>query len=342
MDPDTLKLFKVSTDKALNLVVRLDAIITDVLERDALNGDDISKEINDIWAYLTYRGMLDEGLKVVKLEERLGGIAKTDPRYEPFLRLEARGGIPPDDHDLLLRLCGVVLEPSLDDCISIFGIKTGEVYLSTDDPSFRWIAYGWSKQKRSEERIMAVKINLSTLEYSRDVVSPFFLFSLRELRDNPDITKPQMIESFVRTMTQNFMTTRREDFMQGYHRVFRAFFDKTHRLPVIHFLRNLSPTTRQFWDGKKVVFVGMYFKHHLSCSSDIVVKLDGHLHRINEYNVERFSLVRMANSVLRINTRWCKIRSAVRFLWLHKRAVVTANHPTRKRDRGEFEIEDDV
>jgi hypothetical protein len=35
--------------------------------------------------------------------------------------------------------------------------------------------------------------------------------------------------------------------------------------------------------------------------------------------------------------RWSMIKGAARFLGLHSRAVITANHPNRKRDRKEFE-----
>jgi len=38
--------------------------------------------------------------------------------------------------------------------------------------------------------------------------------------------------------------------------------------------------------------------------------------------------------------RWAKIKAVVKFLYLHIRAVRTANHPLRKRARGEFEVTD--
>ena len=38
--------------------------------------------------------------------------------------------------------------------------------------------------------------------------------------------------------------------------------------------------------------------------------------------------------------RWVALRAAVRLLAVHKRAAVSANHPSRKRDRGEFEVGD--
>jgi hypothetical protein len=47
--------------------------------------------------------------------------------------------------------------------------------------------------------------------------------------------------------------------------------------------------------------------------------------------------------VTRLNTkmRWTLVKAAVKILGLHSRAVITANHPNRKRDRGEFEEEED-
>jgi len=37
-----------------------------------------------------------------------------------------------------------------------------------------------------------------------------------------------------------------------------------------------------------------------------------------------------------VRTKWAVIRSCVKLLSLHHRAVVTANHPLRKLERGEF------
>jgi hypothetical protein len=40
-----------------------------------------------------------------------------------------------------------------------------------------------------------------------------------------------------------------------------------------------------------------------------------------------------------VRRKWLPIRCAVKFLGLHSRAVVTANHPLRKLERGEFKEE---
>ena len=39
-------------------------------------------------------------------------------------------------------------------------------------------------------------------------------------------------------------------------------------------------------------------------------------------------------------SKWVLIRCSVKFLSLHQRAVVTANHPLRKQARGEFKEEE--
>jgi hypothetical protein len=39
------------------------------------------------------------------------------------------------------------------------------------------------------------------------------------------------------------------------------------------------------------------------------------------------------------STRWTFLYVAMKFLTLHKAAAISANHPTRKRDRGEFNVE---
>lgn len=43
-----------------------------------------------------------------------------------------------------------------------------------------------------------------------------------------------------------------------------------------------------------------------------------------------------------ITHKWLLIRCAVKFLGLHSRAVVSANHPLRKLERGEFKDEDEL
>jgi len=51
----------------------------------------------------------------------------------------------------------------------------------------------------------------------------------------------------------------------------------------------------------------------------------------------------LVKSVIKVNMRrwWRIIRVSVMFLCIHRRAVISANHPTRKRARGEFECDDE-
>ena len=39
-----------------------------------------------------------------------------------------------------------------------------------------------------------------------------------------------------------------------------------------------------------------------------------------------------------VRSWWAALQSAARWLAVHQRAVVSANAPQRKRDRGEFEV----
>jgi ankyrin repeat protein len=45
--------------------------------------------------------------------------------------------------------------------------------------------------------------------------------------------------------------------------------------------------------------------------------------------------------VLRRRVRWALLKAAVKLLGVHKRAVVSANNPKRKRDRGEFDSDEE-
>ncbi len=42
-----------------------------------------------------------------------------------------------------------------------------------------------------------------------------------------------------------------------------------------------------------------------------------------------------------VTVRWGVIRACVKLLCIHQRAVIRANHPARKRARGEFECDDE-
>lgn len=53
-----------------------------------------------------------------------------------------------------------------------------------------------------------------------------------------------------------------------------------------------------------------------------------------------FSCTRTLYNVKKQRRRWTIIRSVMKLLSLHQRAVVTANHPLRKMARGEFDCDD--
>ena len=62
-------------------------------------------------------------------------------------------------------------------------------------------------------------------------------------------------------------------------------------------------------------------------------KLNHYYHVNNDSNSILYRLESLARA------RWSLIKCAVKLLSLHKRAVITANHPIRKQLRGEFDVE---
>jgi hypothetical protein len=75
---------------------------------------------------------------------------------------------------------------------------------------------------------------------------------------------------------------------------------------------------------------------------DLLLKYGALIHEINKYQDVLIPTTLRYFRKLLAKRRWVVIKCIVLALGIHKRAVVTANHPLRLLERGEFEEKEDI
>ena len=250
MDPAVKRLFEKSSDPAHRCVLRLDAIVSEILDEPPLDPsglDAFARELDSVGEQLSRRDMLHDALQAVSLKDRRkrAGVHVRSVRFAPFKRLTSHvrhevatsHALSEDDRAVEQGLCilgreGKTVLPGLQRHLDVYGLRAGKMY--REGTRRAWIPFSWKESKRKENKVVALKIDHVAGTHEVFECHPAFIKKFETENEDEGITA--LVESTTEHLIENLGRYRPISAQDKFRKILRAFY-KTDAAVTDHGLR---------------------------------------------------------------------------------------------------------
>lgn len=354
MENDLKSLLQKSTDPAILAVSQLDDAIRAVENGDAFDPDCVKTAC----VTLETRGMVQLAVSVLGLRARFKAVRKrrgikSDAKvFDPFRCLVTAMATEMDAAEYdgvrkgqsLLAKAHKFVEPGLSALLEPFGVTPGFPYVDALTQDKILVPYGWSPQK-TQQRVICVRFDSQMDKFDLFQVEPNYLFECWYRQKNHCFHVP--FSKISEALHIEYARIQAEWLRNNLFK-YRTEFRKHMREPLLHFVKQARTLPIPFvvrWLRDREARAAKL--HGVLCTPRMTIKSfvfswetpdEGRRVVCHRY---RADLVEGLHEAARLFARgralWRLLLCVTKVLALHMRAVVTANHPTRKRARGEFD-----